>query len=156
MQNLCLISPLFSSIFLKQICLLLNDSTYCSIDKEIHQILIEFIISALTNSAESLIRTSQCNFLPSLVEFDVLSRTQFEHVHTSILSFLFSITMNPNLSTEDFLSKDFFRQLAGQPMESIEHYLQIYAICRMSSIRELGEEFPFLKTHRLYSILEEN
>lgn len=152
MQNLCLISPLFSSIFLKQTCLLLNDSTRCSIDKETHQILIEFIISALTNPAEM----GHCNFLPTLIEFDVLSRTQFEHVHTSILSFLFSITMNPNLSIEDFLSNDFFRQLASKPMESIEHFLQIYAICRMSSIRELGEEFPFLKTHRLYSILAEN
>lgn len=163
-QNLCLISPLFSLVFINQICQLLNDQAY-SFDREI---LIDLLSYGLTNSAQSLIRTletnhsNQCNFLPSIIEFDVSSRIHYEHVHTSILSFLFSIMMNSN---ENLLSRDFFHQLARQledkqSNESIEHYLQIYSICRMSltnlSIRDLGKEFSFLKTHPLYEILEEN
>ncbi|UJR36093.1 hypothetical protein I4U23_028828 [Adineta vaga] len=196
-NNLCIISPLFTLCFINQTCILLDSETF-HIDTKVIQTLIELLTFGLTNSTNSLVLTLQqeflaendsslFNFVPSIVRLDILFpmrhsiestslRLQFDHFHTSILSFLFSMVTNNSYENQVFQKHlfplNYFEQIPVTIQDSTEHdklineciqrYLQIFAICRTSSlplvqlsINELGKSFPLLTRDKLFDILKE-
>lgn len=125
---------------------------------------------------------SLVNFVPSMVRLDVLFplrsfqsptlHLHFDHFHTSILSFLFSMVTNKSPQNQIFqkslFPSDHFQQLCAtiqdstESEKSIQRYLQILAICKTSSfplsqitMNELGASFPLLARDKLFDILKE-
>ena len=106
----------------------------------------------------------------------------FDRFHGSILSFLFSIADNDSYANErnnllrtNLFSLNYFEQLPAIIQESIEHekpdqtgideciqrYLQILAICKMSSlsltqlcVNDLRQNFSLFAHYKLFDILE--
>lgn len=130
------------------------------------------------------------NFLPSIIRLDLLFslrsfesttlRSHLERFHTSILSFLFSILTNSNLSqrseTLNYLPKTFFENLTTTIQETIERqepnkshideciqrYFQLVSICRNGKIpltqicvRDLENSIPLFTRHRLFEMLKQ-
>jgi hypothetical protein len=146
-NNLCLISPLFTLCFINQTCILL-DKENLSLDTRLIQTLIELLTYGLTNSTNLLLITLQqeflsenkenslvFNFIPSMIRLNVLFplrsfqssslRLHLDHFHTSILSFLFSIVINNphqnNILQKNLFSPNYFQQLSLIIQNSIEH-----------------------------------
>jgi hypothetical protein len=141
-NNLCLISPLFTLCFINQTCLLLDKEK----DTKLIQTLIELLTYGLTNSTNLLLHTLQqeflgenkdnssvFNFVPSIIRLDILFPLRsiqlslhLDHFHTSILSFLFSI-VNNNPQQNQILQKqlfelNYFQQLSKMiSQESVEN-----------------------------------
>ena len=141
-NNLCLISPLFTLCFINQTCLLLDKEK----DMKLIQTLIQLLTYGLTNSTNLLLLTLQqeflgenkenssvFNFVPSIIRLDILFPLRsiqlslhLDHFHTSILSFLFSI-VNNNPQQNHILQKNlfegnYFQQLSEMIVEqSIEN-----------------------------------
>jgi hypothetical protein len=197
-NNLCMISPLFTLCFINQTCLLLEQEKFL-IDTKLIQTLIELLTYGLTNSTSLLLVTLQqeflgennsslFNFVPSMIRLNVLFpfrsneysslSLHLDHFHTSILSFLFSIVINNQnqILQKHLLTSNYFEELpiiiqdsishkqANEKSidESIQRYLQIFSICKISSlpltqfsINDLGKDFPLFKRHRLFDILKD-
>jgi hypothetical protein len=197
-NNLCMISPLFTLCFINQTCLLLDQENFI-IDIKTFQTLIELITYGLTNSTSLLLLTLQqeflaennsslFNFVPSMIRLNILLPIRsdeysslslhFDHFHTSILSFLFSIVINNQnqILQKHLISSNYFEQLSmiiqdsisreqsdeKRIHECIQRYLQIFSICKISSlpltqlsINDLGKTFPLLTHHKLFDILKD-
>lgn len=107
------------------------------------------------------------------------SHLHFEHFHTSILSFLFSIVINNShenhILQNNLFPSNYFQELAidiensfenDKPNEKvrdqcIERYIQILSICKTSSLPliqlsmcDLGKHSSFITHHKLFQILE--
>ncbi|CAF0921879.1 unnamed protein product [Adineta steineri] len=144
-NNLCLISPLFTLCFINHTCIIL-DKDNILIDTKIIQRLIELLTYGLTNSTNLLLVTLQqefiaesnsslFNFVPSMIRLNILFplrsfessslRLHLDHFHTSILSFLFSIITNNlqqnNIFQKNLFSSNYFQQLSITIQDSIEH-----------------------------------
>jgi hypothetical protein len=138
-NNLCMISPLFTLCFINQTCQLLEQEKFL-LDTKIIQTLIELLTYGLTNSTSLLLVTLEqeflvesnstlFNFVPSMIRLNVLFplRTNsslslhLDHFHTSILSFLFSIVMNNqnHVLQKHLLTSNYFEELPKIIQESI-------------------------------------
>ena len=197
-NNLCMISPLFTLCFINQTCLLLEQENFI-IDTKTFQTLIELLTYGLTNSTSLLLLTLQqeflvesnsslFNFVPSMIRLNILLSLRsneysslslhLDHFHTSILSFLFSIVINNQnqILQKHLLSSNYFEELPRIIQDSIsreqsdeqsideciQRYLQIFSICKISSlpltqlsINDLGKTFPLFTRHRLFHILKD-
>ncbi|CAF1964920.1 unnamed protein product [Rotaria magnacalcarata] len=134
-NNLCIISPLFTLCFIKQTCVLLDKENFI-VDTKIIQTLIELLTYGLTNSTNLLLATLQqefitqsnsslFNFIPSMIRLNVLFPLRsygssslylhLDHFHAAILSFLFSIVVNHSdqniILQKNLFPSNYFEQL---------------------------------------------